>query len=221
MQGIEKTGLHALLTGDVQPILIANCYLAKLWRLFLYELGVKAPIWDILLIQYISECKQHMPEKVANNLKGNIPKRLSEDTIQWKKFCQGLSVFNFEEVEFVLFLTEKDVTKEIGVRIPRIFSEDSGRILKVLWDRICVEYPEKADQWSALFDAHLERFKLTSQDSADWAKSNIKRGLTKKSLTWNAFYKGVVIYGFDSLTIELRVTRREGLGQHTTRLKIH
>lgn len=205
----EKSQLHRLMEQDVALISNANCVLARLWRLTLYNLEVRAPIWEALLDNYILTCTSQIGEKKASNLKGNLPKGLAGDEVTWQRFCEGLSVFNFEDVIFTVTTVENGKETESSIHIPVIIKEIPGTLLRLLWDIINKAYPEKAGkQWGSLIDNYIEHCKKRDGQVPTFLKGNLKRALSEDTLMWNMFYRGLAIYAFEKIKIELKVKRR-------------
>jgi hypothetical protein len=197
--------LYDLMQGDKSLITEANCVLARLWRLTLDELRVRAAVWDSLMIDYKKECEDHLGKKDANNLKGNLPKALAKEEITFKAFCRGITVFKFKRVEFVLYLEKNGVKKTLTMEIPPTYKGDAGRYLKALWIEITNEFPECIDNWSQHIKAYKEKFKAAHGTGADSIGSNLPRTLDEDELTWNTFFQGVLVHDFDKMELELNL----------------
>lgn len=204
----KKNPLHELMTGDITLISSANCVLARLWRLMLFQLNVRASIWETLLTTYTEACKAHMPKDKALNLKGNISKGMAKDVLSWGRLCQGLSVFGFEETILKLELTDKDVTKDVSIRLPTVHGEGAGEALKLLWDLIGKTFPERIENWSECIEIYVQRCKEQYGDESSWTKGNVTRALCDTSITWSMFYRGLIILDFEAIGIELIVKQR-------------
>ncbi|QAX96138.1 hypothetical protein [Vibrio phage vB_VmeM-Yong XC32] len=200
----KKKEIYKLMENDVSLISNVNCVLSRLWRLSLYNLDVRAPIWEALFQNYIYDLNMAIGKSKATNLKGNIPKDLAKDKMTWERFCQGLSVFNFEDVRFSMELTENGETKRVSINIPIIHEQNPGEILRVLWDLIHKEYPEKiGEDWPKLQKAYERKFKEETGKVPEWLKSNLKRALVRDSMMWNMFYRGLMVCAFDNIKMEV------------------
>lgn len=205
----RKHGLHQLMKRDASLINDANCVLAHLWRLTLFNLEVDAPLWEALLENYTFNLSREIGEKKAVNRKGNIPKKLAGPQITWERFAQGVSVFNFEEVAFTLVLTEGGVDHNFSVRIPLIYGQDPGEILRLLWDMINKRFPEKSGKgWARLAEDYARKYLEENGEVPGYLKGNNKRALAKPSLMWNMFYRGLRIHGYERIRIELATKPR-------------
>lgn len=222
MQLSPKTNpLHELMVRDVSLVSSANCVLARLWRLFLYEVNVTAPVWESLLLSYTNACKPFIGDSKASNLKGNLPKRLSGDQVTWDKFCEGISVFNFEDVIFSVTLTdENDVTKEISVRIPRVLGGEPGTILAVLWDKTNKAFPEKLENWHELLHNFIIRCKEAGEEVPEYLKGNLTRALSGDKLMWLMFHRGLIVHVYKKITIVLKVKQRKKSDYQVVRLNL-
>lgn len=204
MRDEKKKELYKLMENDVSLISDANCVLTRLWRLTLNSIDVRAPIWEALFQNYVYDLHDAIGTSKAGNLKGNIPKDLAKDKITWERFCQGLSVFNFEDVKFSLTLTEGDESKTVAVHIPRILNEEPGEILRLIWDMIDKSFPTKLGKdWKALSKEYEKRFLAENGDVPSWLNGNLKRALVKDKLMWNMFYRGLMVCAFDCVRLEV------------------
>lgn len=216
MQEKSIKPLHELMSGDLALISGANCVLARLWRLLLFQLNVRAPIWEILLTNYTADCKDCMGEEKALNLKGNITKKLAKDELSWVRFCQGVSVFGFEETIFKMTLVDGTdqagfTTKVVQIRLPLVRDDEdgaAGTALRVLWDMTNKAFPDRLDHWTAYMGRYLKRYKKATGGNTKFLKGNITRALCDNQITWATAYRGLIIHDYSKVTMELIVKQK-------------
>lgn len=203
----EQVELHKLMRQDLSLVLNVNNVLARYWRLLLYDIDIRAPTWETLLIKWQLECVKRLGQAKAEQHKGNIPKRLAGETITWRFFCEGITVLDFEEVVFLIKTTREGKTQEFAIHIPKIYCDKDkcGELLRTLWDMINKGYPELAsEKWSILMKRYSERYSF-HEKTPGWVPGNLKRSLSQDVLTWNTFHKGLQLYAFDQIDMELIV----------------
>lgn len=212
--------IHDLMKEDFQAVASANHVLTRLWRFLLHQLQISPSSWDTLLAMYIAKAKTIKGVKEANNLKGNLPKRLACDELTFKNLCRGLSVFAFPKIVMRLELRKGDVKKDIEILIPPTFDDEGGRYLKVLWNQMTKEFPHCVNDWNNHAKAYAEYCKKIEGLEVDNV-SNLPRALDAELLTWNSFYKGVLIHAFDEITICLDLYKRSSVNEaHSIRLVV-
>lgn len=212
--------IHDLMKEDFQAVASANHVLTRLWRFLLHQLQISPSSWDTLLSLYITKARKIKGKKEANNLKGNLPKRLACDELTFKNLCRGLSVFAFPKVVMRMELRKGDVRKDIEILIPPTYGEEGGKYLKVLWTKLIKEFPHCVNDWKAHVDAYAEYCKKIEGSEVDKV-SNLPRALDNDALTWNSFYKGVMIHAFDEITICLDLYKRTNVNEaHSIRLVV-
>lgn len=198
--------LHLLMNGDVAYVNEANCLLARLWRLSLYELHLRPTIWEGLLAMYCEKCREYMSEDQASNLKGNLTKALSKDRLAWGKFSQGITVFKTHEARLEITTSENGVRKTSPVIIPPTYNEnDSAMVLKVLWQKLMNAYPDRAENWGEYISRYCKTCHEVYGDDASNLRGNLTRALTADTITWNSFYRGVVAMDFESVEFAIRL----------------
>lgn len=203
-----KESLYSLMKGDVKMITSTNCVLARLWMKLLPGMNIQPSNWDLYMMDYIAKCEKLTSKKEAQNLKGNLPKRLERDTLTFKVFCRGISIPNFHRMEFNLILTKDGVTKVIGIDIPQTFDDKSGVYLKTLWVMLTKEFDHAVKDWKRYLERYRDALAKVTGTNQDSITGTLPRSLNAEELTWNTFYQGVLIHEFDAIDIELIVYRR-------------
>lgn len=203
-----KSPLHALMAGDQELVCATNCILGRIWRIMLFDLNVSADVWETHLVNYIEELGRIITPKKADNLKGNIPKDLANDEVTWKRFMQGFSILNFKHIEFSIKMREGDETKSVTVNLPRVFDDSPGRSLRLIWDMIIKEYPEKYANWTPLSKVYIDKRKEAFGSVPAYLNGSIKRSLSSDGLMWNVFYQALMIFDFDEITISMKIRKR-------------
>ncbi|UKZ10975.1 hypothetical protein CZP2022_252 [Vibrio phage C-ZP2022] len=202
-----NTHIYDLLKEDIQHVVSTNHVLARAWRYLLFQLQVPPSGWDTLLTTYISKARDFKGQKEATNLKGNLPKRLACEEVTFKNLCRGISVFNFHKTMISLDLVKDGVEKTLEIEIPPTFDEKGGRYLKVLWLKMIKEFPHCTENWKEHVDKYRQYCKEVEGLEVD-AVSNLPRSLDAEALTWNSFYKGLLIHDFDGIKFSITVYKR-------------
>ncbi len=208
--------LHSLMDSKMSSVTEANCVLARLWRFALYDLNIRPSRWEMLMRNYYDDYAERLGKKQADNIKGNLPKALAHESVTFKAFCRGMTVLNFKSVEFNIYMTREGERKKTGVLIPATYEDVGGQYLKVLWKKILSDWSDVSDPviWAEHMSAYKQRYqKLLNQDPSNLS-SNLSRALHSDSIPWNVFYQGLMVVDFDSMELELKVTRASGEYQY-------
>lgn len=91
--------------------------LAKFFRGFLLDIGVKPRMWSKLLTRYVLRESNGVPRDKQAIVRGNLPKALEKDKITWDSFCRGLRVLEADkaDVYVVIHRGNKRTLKKVRV----------------------------------------------------------------------------------------------------------
>jgi hypothetical protein len=196
----------------------ANGVLSQLWRLFLYDIRIKAPVWDMMLMDYIENSKTTVDPKVADNWKSNLPKDLAREQISWSAFCQGLEVLDFKTCKVYIELEKEGKSNETIINLSQSFgSFDYNTHLSEALESINSSYPEIADSYEALWQDYVSKLKTKNVELPSFVKHNLLNALSAKTgTTWNSFYRGLTVYNFDVIRLSIEFTTKTNITRVTT-----
>lgn len=96
---------------------VAKDALAKLFRGFLIDLGIRPSTWTKLLTRYVLNPLNGVPRDKRTIVRGNLPKALEKDKITWDSFMRGLRVLEVDkaDVYVVIHRGNKRTLKKVRV----------------------------------------------------------------------------------------------------------
>lgn len=196
--------LNDLLTGNIDPVLQATTVLGRLWRLYLYQSGLSAAIWQARLNKHLQAVSSTGKEKSMSDYKGNVIKALTGSSLPWNRYCTGMGIVAPDGFTFTFRMKMgKDVFEKSNT-IKYSHKEDRGKLLKQIWVSIVDQYPDKSKQWKKLVAEYSKKGNDSKQKKHNSLGNNLKDALSKDSISWRIFFTCVMIIDPDG--IELSVT---------------
>mgnify|MGYP000091301617 CR=1 FL=1 len=97
----------AILERDDKGVSKASGVLSLVFRKTLGELGVNATMWNKLMLNYLSDKRNRIPNnsRARSSTRGNLNKELSKPNMTWRNFEKGIRFLNPLEAVFTLRLT--------------------------------------------------------------------------------------------------------------------
>lgn len=207
---VTDHNIQALFNGNMDIILAANGVLSRIWRILLHDLGIQFMRWEAMLSDYCDYAKEHIPANKSANLKGNITKMLVKPDMSWSIFCRVVSVLKFKKFYFDIHTTDHDDSVEVlRIKIPFTLDENRGNILKAAWDELLDRYPDRVEHWTDYVDDFADEYQASLGSESGNLKSNLTRALTEEVMTWNTFYRGLMIMKFKQIRIEVQMVQRK------------
>lgn len=105
MAELEKRHLDAtILEKDDKGVSRATGVLSLIFRRTLAELGVNATMWNRLMLGYLSDKRNRIPNnsRARSSTRGNLTKELSKPNMTWRNFEKGIKFLNPVEATFNL-----------------------------------------------------------------------------------------------------------------------
>ena len=78
--------------------------LAGLFSTIMFDLGIDAKRFNILIERYMRRSNPNLNLKDASTMRGSLKKELLKDSISWKVFIKGLVFLNIKRFKIVLEL---------------------------------------------------------------------------------------------------------------------
>lgn len=202
---MTKNPLHQLMVQNTRLITSANSVLTQLWLLFLFETNPSAPVWDMMLLNYIEKAKTVVDPKIAENWKSNLPKDLAREQLSWNAFCQGLEVLDYHTCKIYIELEKGDKAEEFIIDLEVKYGEyDYSLYLSSVLAQINDAFPELHENFEALWDMYCKKLERVNVKLPPYVKHNLISALERSGkITWNSFYRGLVVYDFDMVRISI------------------
>lgn len=85
----------------------ASGVLSKIFRKSLWEVGVNATKWNKLMLQYLDDRRNRIPNnsRAKSSTRGNLTKELSKPNMTWRNFEKGIRFLNPARAVFSLQLS--------------------------------------------------------------------------------------------------------------------
>lgn len=108
---------HEIFDSEDYGQSVAKDALAKFFRGFLCDLGIKPGLWSNLLTRYVLHPSNGVPRDKQQIVRGNLPKALEKEKITWDSFCRGLRVLEADkaDVYIVIHRGNKRTLKKVRV----------------------------------------------------------------------------------------------------------
>lgn len=107
-EGDSKRYLDAaILERDDKGVSRATGILSSIFRKTLGELGVNATTWNKLMLNYLSDKRNRIPNnsRARSSTRGNLNKELSKANMTWRNFEKGIRFLNPLEAVFTVRLS--------------------------------------------------------------------------------------------------------------------
>ena len=196
-------------------------FLAKLWSNILSELGITYNAMELKSAMFMRQAKANSPEADEKGYfnRGNLRREIIKPTMTFKVFIKVLRVISVKKVKLAIDLTNHDNTKtkhEITLEpatIPIIDEEDfttnqdylefvhggtvatgAGGKLSGYWASILQDRnigPEQFDNYCLKFVNKQRKDIENSKVASYFIKGNLRRELTKPTMTFKVFIKGL------------------------------
>ena len=87
---------------------------------------------------------------------------------------------------------------------------DTSHVLTKAWRILIYQSGLTASDWHTLLTVWQTKIAAFGNPNADTVsrKGNVTQTLSKKSITWNSFLRGLSILGYDKLEIDIRLYKR-------------
>lgn len=199
-----------------------NCVLARLWILLIIDLNIQTPAWEYLISLYLEKYAEHHGKEKALNLKGNLSKSLTGDTLSWKEICRGITMLDFDDVLFFVEVHDVDTdgnpfVKEFKSKMLPVFDnltiqsvksgdtqlskDDSRLILGYIMKQMRQELPRLRKNWRPL----LEQYAAKTHHGDSYTRfKKLSVALSKHLITWNMFFCGLSAAQFSKVRVGFR-----------------
>ena len=215
-------------------------FLAKLWSNIVGDLGITYNAMELKSATFMRNAKPGNIEanKQGYFNRGNLRREIIKPTMTFKVFVKVLRVINVKNVRLAIELTFHDNTKslhQIDIEpstISIIDEEDfqtdqdytdfikgsnvgqsAGAKLSRFWASILMDRevsPVQFDDYCLKFVNKAKKDLEYSVQSSYFSKSNLRRELTKQTMTFKVFIKGLRVIGVKSFKLVTDLTFTTG-----------
>lgn len=193
-----------------------DAILSSFFRHILSNLGIDGNRFQALLDRYV------LSQGLANNTvevgtsRSALRREFMSPTMTWNVFVKGLMFLRADEVRMTVFLfREDDLPTIIHEQMFHINSkaaeeETEGQNLlgefyrNILMEQLFIDV--KSAEYSAYLDRYVKFSKPNSTPSEQYThKCSIKREVSKESISWKVFVKGILVLGTRKMVMQMEV----------------
>lgn len=188
-------------TGGVGAVL------ARLFRTVMHDLGItEQDRYDALMVRYIQKARFLPDAEKQEALRLGLSKELLKESITWKTLMKGFEFLYITQVEFKVTLDRSGVQSEHSVSFLIGKREEPGRHLASLMARIFHELDIRDTEYDRLMVAYIEKSRDTIHKRQRASiRAAVSKELTKDTMTWKTFMKGLVFIGVERFTIDIKL----------------
>ena len=227
----QAENLYNDFTRDRSRFTGTGGFLAKLWSNILRELGITYNAMELKSATFMRQAKANMPDadKQGYFNRGNLRREIIKPTMTFKVFIKVLRVISVKRVKLAIELTNHDNTKSLHetvlepATIPIIDEEDfatnqdylefihgektlagAGGKLSSFWASILQDRnigPDLFDHYCLKFVNKAKRDLENSQVRSYFNRGNLRRELTKPTMTFKVFIKGLRVIEIKSFKL--------------------
>ena len=119
----NKNPMLKVIDSGLMGIHNSHNALSKIWRILLYNTGIRGHQWHTQLSKWQTKLQKNMTEKKATSMKGNITQMLSKPTLSWSGLLTGFNILGYEKLDIKFTLWKHGKAQEINFTITNLSEE--------------------------------------------------------------------------------------------------
>lgn len=205
--------------------------LSNSYRSILFGLGMDAERYDALMTRYIRRALSDSSRKDRVDVREGLSEELLKESMTWKTYLKGFKFLGVTDVTITISILRKNGRRtthsltfsmaDLNVDIDEDIEVDGGTlstpgmVLGKLYADIgkALEIDEKTFQ--TLMTEYIRTSQVGSSKKAESAaRASLTKELSRKTITWKTFVKGLVFY--ETVEFRLNVTLTHAFGEKTS-----
>lgn len=191
------TDINLVLLSPDKRIREAGDVLSRMYRTILRDNVVSWQKWSTLLTLHLDrsyEGRTVSMDKITND-RNNLRKGLGSPWMSFETFLKGIDILNPEEASFEVRLDMGGGT-EVAVKcdLKEVKPQDSSAELAKMFDKLCSQLDKDPNDLGDEIEAYINdpsvRVMASGRQKGN-DKGNLKRELSRKTMTFEVFKKGL------------------------------